>query len=55
VVETGRQDMRVLKGVLLVVGSLLLAFIVVGIAFSNLRFSSGSASSAWWSGAFTCS
>jgi hypothetical protein len=30
--------MRVLKGVLLVVGSLLLALIVVGIAFSNLRF-----------------
>jgi len=30
--------MRVLKGVLLVVGSLLLAFIVVGIVFSNLRF-----------------
>jgi hypothetical protein len=30
--------MRVLKGVLLVVGSLLLAFIVVGIAFSNPRF-----------------
>ena len=30
--------MRVLLGVLLVVGGLLLAFIVAGILFSNLRF-----------------
>jgi hypothetical protein len=34
----GRQVMRVLLGVLLVVGGLLLAFTVAGILFANLRF-----------------
>jgi hypothetical protein len=33
-----RHDMRVLVTVLLIVGSILLAFLVVGIVFSNLRF-----------------
>ena len=36
--DIGRSGMRILLTVLLVVGSLLLAFLLAGILFTNLRF-----------------